>query len=146
MTFAAAAMVFLAVLVAAASIGLRIVHMTRSTAEPAHAEFRSGPRRPPVLPQMRSSGPTGSFCQTCGFNFTPILSVPPPLPTGAPPPPLAYATPVKVKQNPFWPSIHDAKSAGRRQVRGCGLPSSAPAQRCWRCSSPTAGCSRFKES
>jgi hypothetical protein len=120
MTFAAAAMVFLAVLVAAASIGLRIVHMTRSTTEPAQVPNFVAVRDDLLYcPKCGRPGPTGSFCQTCGFNFTPILSVPPPLPTGAPPPlPLPYATPVKAKQNPFWPSIHDEKSARQAASQG----------------------------
>jgi hypothetical protein len=117
MTFAASAMVFLAVLVAAASIGLRIVHMSRSTSEPVPAP-NSAPWRDDHLycPKCGHRGAEAKFCQICGFNFGAIQSLPtlgpPPLPTWRPSPlPIPSRPPDKSVQNAFWPSIHDEGSA-----------------------------------
>ena len=124
MTFAASAMVFLAVLIAVASIGLRIMHMSRSTSGAAPAP-NPEPWRDEHLycPKCGHRGPAAKFCQICGFNFAAIQSLPtsgpPPLPTLGPPPvPIPSQPRQKSAQNAFWPTIHDEESARQAASQG----------------------------
>jgi len=102
MTIAASVMLFMVVLVAFASIGLRVMDVQRKTgsrADPSPGGL--------YCPKCGHGGPAADFCKICGFNFAPIKSTPPPLPSAA-----------KAGNKGFLVSIQDEGSARQAARQG----------------------------